>query len=113
MSQVKLTGAKKRLQDCPDWSVCEKPGHLKKNTNHKTVMDHIEAASSGKKHKCQQKMFCKICQKWNHTTVQCYKNPVNRSSLDNSLKRVNDKVPINNEEAVAIGKDEDGRKDAL
>ncbi len=47
-------------------------------------MDHIKTSSS-KKQKRQKKMYCEICEKWNHTTEQCWKNPINRS-LDSALE---------------------------
>jgi len=36
-------------------------------------------------------MFCKICEKWNHTTLQCFKNP-NNCKLDKTLEAVDEKV---------------------
>ena len=43
----------------------------------KSIMDHIEE-SAKKKRKRKVKMFCKHCQKFNHTTEQCYllKKPI-------------------------------------
>ena len=32
-----------------------------------------------------EKMYCKICEKWNHNTEQCWKNPINRS-LESALE---------------------------
>jgi len=55
-----------------------------------TVMDHIKVASN-KKRKHRVKMFCKICEKWNHTTLQCFKNP-NKCKLDKTLEAVDEKV---------------------
>jgi len=54
-----------------------------------TVMDHIEVASN-KKRKRRVKIFCKICKKWNHTTLQCFKNP-NNCKLDKTLEAVDEK----------------------
>ena len=39
------------------------------------VMDHIEKVGMKKKRKKQ--MCCKICQKFNHVTKDCYKNNLN------------------------------------
>ncbi len=55
-----------------------------------TVMDHIEVASN-KKCKRRVKIFCKICKKWIHTTLQCFKNP-NKCKLDKTLEAVDEKV---------------------
>ena len=45
----------------------------------------IDLASSKKKRKRRPKMFCEICHKFNHTTVQCFKNPIN-CNLDARLE---------------------------
>jgi hypothetical protein len=55
-----------------------------------TVMEHIDAASN-KKRKCRVKMFCEICEKWNHNTLQCFKNP-NNCKLDKTLEAVDEIV---------------------
>ena len=47
----------------------------------------IDLASSKKKRKRRPKMFCEICHKFNHTTVQCFKNPIN-CELDVRLEGV-------------------------
>ena len=39
-------------------------------------MYHIKSTSR-KKHKCTVNLFCKIHEKWNHSTLQCIKNPKN------------------------------------
>ena len=52
-------------------------------------MDHIKVASN-KKRKRRVKMFCKICEKWNHTTLQCFKNPYN-CKLDKTIEAVDEK----------------------
>ncbi len=49
-----------------------------------TVLDHIQSSSS-KKQKHQKKMYCKMCEKWNHNTEQCWKNPINHS-LESALE---------------------------
>ena len=41
-----------------------------------TDMDHIEAFSK-KKCKCTKKLYCPICERWNHSTLQCFKNRLN------------------------------------
>ena len=90
MTSVKVTGRRDdKIQYCPDWSVGGKSGRPKKHTKEMTVMDHIEA-SSKKKRKRRVKMYCKICEKWNHTTLECFKNPIN-CRLDDKLGEVLEK----------------------
>lgn len=62
---------------CPAWTAANKKGRPKKNARMKSIMDHIEE-SAKKKRKRKVKMFCKHCQKFNHTTEQCYllKKPI-------------------------------------
>jgi hypothetical protein len=64
---------------CPAWSAANKKSCPKKNACMKSIMDHIEE-SAKKKRKRKVKMFCKHCQKFNHTTEQCHllKNPINQ-----------------------------------
>ena len=62
------------IRFCPSWSVANKKGHPKKNKRIKSVMDHIEE-SAKKKRKRRVRYFCKICQKFNHNTQDCWKNP--------------------------------------
>ena len=42
-------------------------------------MDHIKE-SAKKKQKRRERYFCKICQKFNHNTQDCWKNPKNQSN---------------------------------
>jgi hypothetical protein len=76
------------MRYCLDWTAGGKHVHPKKNDKVMTVMDHIEVASN-KKCKCRVKTFCKICKKWNHTTLQCFKNP-NNCKLDKTLDVVDE-----------------------
>jgi hypothetical protein len=62
---------------CPTWTAGNKKGRPKKNARQKSVVDLI-AESSNKKHKRRKRMFCNICQKFNHTTEDCFKNPLNQ-----------------------------------
>ncbi len=62
---------------CPAWTAGNKKGRPKTNIHQKSVIDHIEELSN-KKHKQRRKMFCNICQKFNHTTADCFKNPANQ-----------------------------------
>ncbi len=71
---------------CPDWTAGAMPGHPKKNNKEMMVMDHNEASSK----KCKVVMYCSICEKFNHTTFQCFKNPLN-CKLDKKLQEMGDK----------------------
>ena len=77
----------KFLRYCPDWSATKKSGHPKKSDKVLTVMEIIEVASSKKKRKRHPKLFCEICHKFKHTTLQCFKNPIN-NNLDVILEGV-------------------------
>jgi hypothetical protein len=65
------------LRYCSDWSAPRKAGRPKKSDKILTVTEIIELASSKKKRKRRPKLFCKICHKFNHSTMQCFKNPIN------------------------------------
>jgi hypothetical protein len=65
------------LRYCPDWSTPKKSGRPKKSDKVLTVTEQIALASSKKKRKRWVKLFCEICHKFNHTTLQCFKNPIN------------------------------------
>ena len=91
MVNVKLMAHKHgEMRYCPDWTAGGKRGRPKKSDKVMTVMDHIELAT-GKKRKRRVKMFCTICEKWNHTTLQCFKNP-NNCKLDKTLEAVDEKL---------------------
>jgi len=88
MVHVKLAAHRHReMQCCPDWTAGGKRGRPKKTDKVMTVMDHIEVASNKLR---LVKMFCKLCLKWNHTTLQCFKNP-NNCKLDKTLEAVDEK----------------------
>ena len=55
----------------------EESGCPKKSDKVLTVTERIELESSKKKRKHRPKLFCKICHKFNHTTLQFFKNPIN------------------------------------
>jgi hypothetical protein len=96
MVNVKLVAYRhEEIRYCPDWTAGGKRGRPKKIDKVMTVMDHIEVASI-KKCKRRVKMYCKICKKWNHNTLQCFKNP-NNCKLDKTLEAVDE-----------IEEDEDG-----
>jgi hypothetical protein len=63
MNAVKTTSnPEDDLLYCPAWTA---------GNNQKSVIDLIEEWSS-KKCKRRRKMFCNICQKFNHTTADCF-----------------------------------------
>jgi len=47
------------------------------------VVDLIQESAKKKKRTRKVKMFCSICQKWNHNTVDCWHNSANKK---NTLK---------------------------
>ena len=52
-----------------------KKGRPKKDERRKTIMDHIKE-SAKKKRKRVNRMYCSICEKFNHNTKDCFKNQV-------------------------------------
>ena len=72
----KVAHKQEEMRYCPDWSAGDKCSQPNKNDKVMTVMDHIKA-SSKKKHKHTVKLHCAICKKCNHSTLQCFKNPLN------------------------------------
>ena len=80
----------------------KKSGRPKKSDKVLTVMEIIELALSKKKKKHFPKLFCEICHKFNHTTLQCFKNPIN-CNLDVILEGAqhgNDEYEVGAEGAV-------------
>jgi hypothetical protein len=73
-----------KLRYCPEYMVAKK-GRPKTNARKKSVVDHIEE-STKKKRKRRKKMFCTICHKFNHTTPECFKNPLNQQSHTSKQK---------------------------
>ena len=97
MANVKLVAHRHgEMRYCPDWTAGGKRGRPKKTDKVMTVMDHIKVASN-KKRKRTVKMFCKICEKWNHTTLQCFKNP-NNCKLNKPLEAVDEKLDDEDED---------------
>ncbi len=89
-----------KLQYCPDWSARDKTGRPKKSDKIMTLTDKMKLASSSKKRKHQNKLYCNICEKFNHNTAQCYKNPMNRN-LDDTLGKIS--VADNNKDEGGEG----------
>jgi hypothetical protein len=78
MNAVKATSnPEDDLPYCPAWTAGSKKGWPKKNIRQKSVVDLIEESSNSKR-KWRRKMFCNICQKFNHTIADCFKNPANQ-----------------------------------
>ncbi len=76
MNAIKKTHARNELlQYCPAWSAAAKKGRPKKDERRKTIMDHIEE-SAKKKRKRVNRMYCSICEKFNHNTKDCFKKQV-------------------------------------
>ncbi len=87
------------LQYCPDWSAAKKSGRPKKSNKVLTVTEQIALASFKKKRKHRPKLFCEICHKFNHTTLQCFKNPIN-CNLDDRFDAAIDNQDEGKEGAV-------------
>ena len=82
MNAIKTRHARDELlRYCPIWSAAAKKGCPKKHDRRKTILDHIEE-SAKKKHKRTNRMFCSLCEKFNHNTKDCYKNKVDGVSDD-------------------------------
>ena len=62
------------IRYCPDWLGAKKTGCPKKNQRKMRITDHIQSSTKKRKRKI---MFCTICNKFNHNTVDCYRNPNN------------------------------------
>ena len=76
MNAIKKTHARDELlRYCPAWSAAAKKGRPKKDERRKTIMDHIKE-SAKKKRKRVNRMYCSICEKFNHNTKDCFKNQV-------------------------------------
>jgi len=73
----------------PSWLAANKKGRPKKNKRIKSVMDHIKE-SAKKKRKRRVRYFCKICQKFNHNTQDCWKYPNNQSNTAQGSADVGD-----------------------
>jgi hypothetical protein len=68
------------LRYCPGWVAARKKGRPKANVREKSVVDLIQESAKKKKQTRKVKMFCSICQKWNHNTVDCYHNSANKKT---------------------------------
>ncbi len=79
---------------CPAWTEGNKKGWPKKNIHQKSVIDLIEELSNNK-HKQRRRMFCNICQKFNHTTADCFKN------LANQLQTIGEAIESEIQQGVA------------
>ena len=62
------------IKYCPEWVSANKVGRPKKNIERAPgVIDRIVVSAKKRK----RKMFCTICNKFNHNTIDCYQNPMN------------------------------------
>jgi hypothetical protein len=87
------------LRYCPAWTAAKKKGRPNKNVREKSLMDHIQE-SAKKKRKRRSRMFCTICQKFNHNTESCWKN-------SNEMRENNeDGLDVLAEEKPTFGGDE-------
>ena len=74
------TQADDTLRYVPAWLAAKKKGRPKENVRKKSVMDLIEESAKKKKRTRRIKLYCRICYKHNHNTVDCYQNPANEQN---------------------------------
>ena len=74
------TQADDRLRYCPAWITAKKKGRPKADVREKSVMDIIEESAKKKKRSRRNKLFCNICFKHNHNTVDCFNNTANKQN---------------------------------
>ena len=77
------------IRYCPDWLAPKKAGRPKKNHRELGVSDHVESGAKKRK----KKMFCKLCHKFNHDTIDCYRNP-NNARNDQGIPEHDDGQPF-------------------
>ena len=64
---------------CPAWMAPKKAGRPKANVLEKSLNDLIKESAKKTRNR-RTKMFCKICEKFNHNTADCYNNPANKKT---------------------------------
>ena len=74
------TRANDTLRYVPAWLAPKKKGRPNRNVREKSVMDLIEESAKKKKRTRRIKLYCRICHKHNHNTVDCYQNPANEEN---------------------------------
>jgi hypothetical protein len=74
------TRADDKLRYCLAWIAAKKKGWPNANVREKSVMDLIEESAKKKKRTRRIKLFCRICFKHNHNTVDCNQNPANEQN---------------------------------
>ena len=74
-----MSNANDMLRYCPAWMAPKKAGRPKANVREKSLNDLIKESAKKMRNR-RTKMFCKICEKFNHNTADCYNNPANKKS---------------------------------
>jgi hypothetical protein len=82
----------------------KKKGRPKENVREKSVMDLIEESAKKKKQKRTIKLFCRICFKHNHNTVDCYQNPANEQNKQAKQQKTLENVMEESDEDGKEGK---------
>ena len=72
-----MSNADDMLCYCPAWLTPKKAGRPKANVREKSLNDLIKESAKKKRNR-RTKMFCKICEKFNHNTEDCWNNPANK-----------------------------------
>ncbi len=92
------------IRYCPDWLAPRKSGRPKKMQRELGVSDHVQLGAKKRK----KKMFCKLCHKFNHNTVDCYRNPKNARNDEGMPETNNDEYPFGNDKGGGGGDGEIG-----
>ena len=81
---------------------CKEEGTAQEECPRKSVTDLIEESAKKKKRTRRIKLYCRICCKHNHNTVDCYQNPANEEN-----DQAKQQKPLEN---VMEESDEDGEE---
>ena len=97
--------ANDKLRYCPAWLAARKKGRPKMDVREKSVTDLIEESAKKKKKRTRRiKLFCNICFKHNHNTVDCYQNPANEQNTLAKRKNSLEDLPEESNEDGEEGK---------
>ena len=98
------TRADDKLRYVPAWLAAKKKGRPKENVREKSVTDLIEESAKKKKRTRRIKLYCRICFKHNHNTVDCYQNPANEQNEQAKQQKTLENVMEESDEDGQEGK---------
>jgi hypothetical protein len=98
------TRADDTLRYVPAWLAAKKKGRPKENVREKSVTDLIEESAKKKKRTRRIKLYCRICFKHNHNTVDCYQNPANEQNEQAKQQKTLENVMEESDEDGEEGK---------